>query len=38
MGTLPIQHDFSIALDNHAKDIEKLMRPTDQQPMHLNFL
>ena len=38
MGTLPIQHYVSIALDNHAKGIEKLMPATGDQPMHVNFL
>ena len=38
MGTLPIQHYVSIALDNHAKGIEKLMPATGEQPMHVNFL
>jgi MoaA/NifB/PqqE/SkfB family radical SAM enzyme len=38
MGTLPIQHYVSIALDNHAKGIEKLMPATGSQPMHVNFL
>ena len=26
MGTLPIQHYVSVALDNHAKGIEKFSR------------
>ena len=38
MGTLPIQHYVSIALDNHAKGLEKLMPATGDQPMHVNFL
>ena len=38
MGTLPIQHYVSIALDNHAKGVEKFMPATGDQPMHVNFL
>jgi MoaA/NifB/PqqE/SkfB family radical SAM enzyme len=38
MGTLPIQHYVSVALDNHAKDIEKIAPATGNEPLHVNFL
>jgi len=38
MGTLPIQHYISTALDNHAKGIKKIIRTTDIDPLHVNFL
>ena len=38
MGTLPIQHYISVALDNHVRGIEKLTKATDQSPLHVNFL
>jgi MoaA/NifB/PqqE/SkfB family radical SAM enzyme len=38
MGTLPIQHYVSIALDNHIKGIEKITPATGEKPMHVNFL
>jgi MoaA/NifB/PqqE/SkfB family radical SAM enzyme len=38
MGTLPIQHYVSVALDNHAKGIERIQRGTGQKPLHVNFL
>jgi MoaA/NifB/PqqE/SkfB family radical SAM enzyme len=38
MGTLPIQHYVSVALDNHAKEIEKIVPGTGEKPMHVNFL
>jgi len=38
MGTLPIQHYVSVALDNHIKGIEKITAATDEKPMHVNFL
>lgn len=38
MGTLPIQHYVSVALDNHAKGIERIQRGTGQEPLHVNFL
>lgn len=38
MGTLPIQHYVSVALDNHAKDIEKIVPASDSEPLHVNFL
>lgn len=38
MGTLPIQHYVSVALDNHAKGIERITPGTGQKPLHVNFL
>ena len=38
MGTLPIQHYVSIALDNHVKGIEKIAPATGDAPLHVNFL
>ena len=38
MGTLPIQHYVSVALDNHVKDIEKIKPAVGEKPMHVNFL
>ena len=38
MGTLPIQHYVSVALDNHVKDIEKIKPALGKKPMHVNFL
>lgn len=38
MGTLPIQHYVSVALDNHAKGIERIRRGEGQKPLHVNFL
>jgi MoaA/NifB/PqqE/SkfB family radical SAM enzyme len=38
MGTLPIQHYVSVALDNHAKGIERIRQGTGQKPLHVNFL
>jgi MoaA/NifB/PqqE/SkfB family radical SAM enzyme len=38
MGTLPIQHYVSVALDRHAKGIERLTPGTDPKPLHVNFL
>jgi MoaA/NifB/PqqE/SkfB family radical SAM enzyme len=38
MGTLPIQHYVSVALDNHLKGIEKISPRLGQKPLHLNFL
>jgi MoaA/NifB/PqqE/SkfB family radical SAM enzyme len=38
MGTLPIQHYVSIALDNHAKGIEKISPLVGDKPLHHNFL
>jgi MoaA/NifB/PqqE/SkfB family radical SAM enzyme len=38
MGTLPIQHYVSVALDRHAKGIERLKPGADPKPLHVNFL
>lgn len=38
MGTLPIQHYISTALDNHAKGILKIQPGKDPKPLHHNFL
>lgn len=38
MGTLPIQHYVSEALDNHAKGIKKLEKARGPNPLHVNFL
>lgn len=38
MGTLPIQHYVSVALDNHAKGIQRIRPGTDPKPLHHNFL
>jgi MoaA/NifB/PqqE/SkfB family radical SAM enzyme len=38
MGTLPIQHYVSIALDNHIKGTEKIKPSIGDKPMHVNFL
>lgn len=38
MGTLPIQHYVSEALDNHVKNIAKIEKGEGQKPLHVNFL
>jgi MoaA/NifB/PqqE/SkfB family radical SAM enzyme len=38
MGTLPIQHYVSEALDDHAKDIKKIEKSVGKEPLHVNFL
>ncbi len=38
MGTLPIQHYVSTALDNHAKGISRIIPANGQEPLHVNFL
>ena len=38
MGTLPIQHYISIALDNHLKGISKILPAKDTKVLHKNFL
>ena len=38
MGTLPIQHYVSDALDNHIKGIERISPNTKDKPLHINFL
>jgi MoaA/NifB/PqqE/SkfB family radical SAM enzyme len=38
MGTLPIQHYVSVALDNHAKGVQRIQPGGGQKPLHHNFL
>ena len=38
MGTLPIQHYVSKALDDHIKDISKIVPANGDKPLHVNFL
>ena len=38
MGTLPIQHYVSVALDRHAKGIQKIVPVPGPKPLHVNFL
>lgn len=38
MGTLPIQHYVSTALDNHIKGLERIQQGVGARPMHFNFL
>jgi MoaA/NifB/PqqE/SkfB family radical SAM enzyme len=38
MGTLPIQHYVSEALDNHLKGIQKIKKEHGEKPLHVNFL
>jgi len=38
MGTLPIQHYVSEALDDHIKDISKIHPNNGAKPLHVNFL
>lgn len=38
MGTLPIQHYVAVALDNHAKGIQRIQPSVGEKPLHVNFL
>ena len=38
MGTLPIQHYVSQALDNHLKGTSKILKADGPEPLHVNFL
>lgn len=38
MGTLPIQHYVSVALDNHLKGTQRIQPGTGEKPLHVNFL
>jgi MoaA/NifB/PqqE/SkfB family radical SAM enzyme len=38
MGTLPIQHYVSEALNNHIKDVQKILPRSGPDPLHVNFL
>jgi len=37
LGTLPIQHYISVALDNHIKGIEHIKERHGEKPLHVNF-
>ena len=38
MGSMPIQHYVSEALDNHIKGISKISQARGPKPLHVNFL
>ena len=38
MGTLPIQHYTSVALDNHIRGIQRIVPATGEPPLHVNFI
>ena len=38
MGTLPIQHYVSVALDNHIQGIQRIVPATGEPPLHVNFI
>ena len=38
MGTLPIQHYVSEALDNHLKGTHRIPSINQNKPLHVNFL
>ena len=38
MGTLPIQHYVTEALDNHLKGIQEISPNVGKKPLHVNFL
>ena len=38
MGTLPIQHYVSVALDNHLKGKQRITPREGKKPLHVNFL
>ena len=38
MGTLPIQHYISTALDSHVKRTKRLLAGAKETPLHVNFL
>ncbi len=38
MGTLPIQHYVSVALDNHLKGGQRIQPGVGEKPLHVNFL
>ena len=38
MGTLPIQHYVSVALDKHVKGVQRLTAANGSKPLHMNFL
>ena len=38
MGTLPIQHYVSVALDSHLKGVQRIQPGVGKPPLHVNFL
>lgn len=38
MGTLPHAYYANVALDNHAKGIERIVQATGERPLHANFV
>jgi len=38
MGTLPIQHYVSTALDEHVRGVNKITKSNKPNPLHVNFL
>lgn len=38
MGTLPIQHYVSTALDNHKRGTQRITAAPGEKPLHVNFL
>jgi len=38
MGTLPIQHYVSVALDDHLKGVQRIQQGFGEKPLHVNFL
>ena len=38
LGSMPIQHYVSEALDNHVKGISKISPSIGKKPLHVNFL
>ena len=38
MGTLPIQHYVSVALDDHLKGLRPIVPGAGEKPLHVNFL
>jgi hypothetical protein len=38
MGTLPIQHNANVALDNHLKGVDRIQPSMEPEPLHVNFV
>jgi len=38
MGTLPIQHYASVALDNHIRGVQRIQPAMGEPPLHVNFV
>ena len=38
MGTLPIQHYASVALDRHIRGVERIVESHGVKPLHVNFI